>query len=82
MGPAQHAYIIARCHVITSDCQDSTRVYVSFHLQESSQQLILEKLSHIVQLLTFQPIKGDNFWIVDHLCASLKAISLNELIIP
>ena len=24
MGPAQHAYIIARCHVITSDYQDGT----------------------------------------------------------
>ena len=34
------------------------------------------------QLLAFQLIKGDNFWIVDHFCTCLKTIPLNKFIIP
>jgi len=57
------------------------RVYVSLHLQESSQQLILDKLSHIVQLLAFQPIKKETTFglLITFVLVSKRYLSMTSL---
>ena len=40
MGPAQHAYIIARCHVITSDYQDGTVTIARYKLKLNPEKCV------------------------------------------
>ena len=63
--------------------ENSNKIWidVSFHLQEPLQQLFFEKPPHIIQLLTLQPAKRDNFWVVYHFSTCFKAISLNQFIV-